>query len=135
MQRTSGVTTIAALFFTAAAYLVIIGVAMLGAPDAISLNLGTPLLHGLELDGPYIFLRVGAGFALIGWELWRLHNWARWAAILVALWGIVMLVPRVSAAAVNFHWPLLTSGFQITVRAAIIWYLLQVQAKEAFGRN
>jgi hypothetical protein len=58
MQRPAGVTVIAVLFFLAAAYLGVVGIAMLASPGTLPMRLGAPLLHGLELAGPYMFLLV-----------------------------------------------------------------------------
>jgi len=126
MPRPAGVTAISILFFAAAIYLWTIGAVMLLEPGAISLMSGAPLMYGLELAGPYMALLVGCGWALVGWGLFRLHNWARWAAMLVMTIGIAWLVPKISAAEIG--WPLLWYGLQIAVRAAAAWYLAQAPA-------
>ena len=77
MERPAGITGIAILFFLTAIYLWAIGALKLLAPEAISLMRGAPLMYGLELAGPYMALLVGGGYALVGWGLFRLHNWAR----------------------------------------------------------
>jgi len=123
MQRPALVTAIAALFLLAAMYLWTISAIMLFAPGTISLMSGAPLMYGLELAGPYMALLVGCGWALVGWGLFRLHNWARWAAMLVLTIGIAWLVPKISAAEIGL--PLLWYGFQIALRAAAAWYLAQ----------
>jgi hypothetical protein len=123
MPRPAGVTAISVLFFAAATYLWTIAVVMLLAPGAISLRSGAPLMYGLELAGPYMALLVGCGWVLVAWGLFRLHNWARWAAMLVMTLGIAWLVPKISAAEIG--WPLLWYGLQIAVRAASAWYLAQ----------
>ena len=125
----------AILFFLAAAYVFVIGVLMLTRPGIVSMRLGEPLLHGLELAGPYMFLVVGAAGAIIGWGLLRLNSWARWAAIVAAIAGIVMLVPSVSAAATDFRWSLLWAGLGIMVRVAVVWYLLQEPTRVAFTKG
>ena len=94
MRQPSGVTAISVVFFLAAIYLWTIGAVKLLAPDAISLMSGSQFMYGLELAGPYMALLVGWGWALVAWGLLRLHNWARWAAMLVMIWGIAWLVPR-----------------------------------------
>jgi hypothetical protein len=126
MPRPAGVIAISFVFFAAAIYLWTIGVVMLLAPGAISLGSGAPLMYGLELAGPYMALLVGCGWALVAWGLFRLHNWARWAAMLVMTLGIAWLVPKISAAEIG--WPLLWYGLQIAVRAAAAWYLAQAPA-------
>ena len=134
MPRPAGVTAIAVLFFLAAAYLCVIGLTMLSARGAISMALGAPLLGGLETAGPYMFLLMAAFGALIGWGLLRLHSWARRVAMILAIIGVVLLVPSVSAAAVEFRASLIWGGLGIMVRVAVAWYLGQISVKEAFTR-
>jgi len=83
-------------------------------------------MFGLELAGPYMALLVGAGYAFVGWGLFRLHRWARRLTLLVLALGIGMLVPQISAA--QLGWPVLWYGFQIAARAAAAWYLVQSSA-------
>jgi hypothetical protein len=93
---------------------------------------GAQFMYGLEIAGPYMALLVGAGWALIGWGLFRLHNWARWAAMLVMTVGIAWLVPKISSAELGL--PLLWCGLQIALRAAVAWYLAQAPAViDSFG--
>jgi hypothetical protein len=123
MQRPIGVTMIALLFFLAAIYLWTISVVKLVAPEAISLMAGSQLMYSLELAGPYMALLVGTGYALIGWGLFRMHNWARWAAMLVMVVAVASLVPTISMAEIGV--PLLWYGLQIALRVAVGWYLAQ----------
>src|SRR5579862_47957 len=117
MPRPAGVTVISILFFAAALYLWTIGLVKLLAPNAITLMSGAQLMYGLELAGPYMALLVGSAWALVGWGLFRLHNWARWAAMLVMIIGVAWLVPKISMAelGLQFAW----YGFQIMGRAAV----------------
>ena len=108
---------------------------MLASPGAVSMALAAPLLSGLELAGPYMFLLTAGVGALIGWGLLRLNNWARRAAIVVALVGVVMLVPGVSAAAVDFRAALFWAGLGIIVRVMMVWYLYQEPIKEDFTKD
>jgi hypothetical protein len=135
MERPTGVTVIAILFFLAAAYLCVAGATMLASPGAFPMRIGAPLLHGLELAGPYMFLLVGAVGALVAWGLLRLNNWARRVAVVAALVGVVMLIPSVSAAASDFGWPLAWGGLGIIVRAAVAWYLLLGEGPDAFQQR
>jgi hypothetical protein len=126
MQRPAGVTAIAVVFVVAAGYLWTIAVVKLAAPNAISLTSGAPLMYGLELAGPYMALLAGCGWALVGWGLFRMHNWARWAAMGVMVLGVAALVPRISSAELGV--PLFWDGLQIAVRVAAGWYLAQAPA-------
>ena len=126
MQRPAGVTAISVLFFLGAICLWTIAAVKLIAPNAISLMSGSQLMYGLELAGPYMALLVGSGYALIGWGLFRIHNWARWAAMLVITIGVASLVPKISMAELGA--PILWYGLQIALRAAAAWYLAQAPA-------
>jgi len=125
----------ALVFFLAAAYLGVVGALMLAAPGKVSMAMGAPLLSGLELAGPYMFLLVAGIAALIAWGLLRLNSWARRAALVAAFAGAVMLIPGVSAAAVDFRASLLWEGLGVVIRVAIVWYLFQEPAKQAFAKN
>ena len=134
-SRPAGVTAIASIFLLAAAYLLAIGLTLLISPGIFPLMLGAPLLHGLELGGPYMFLLMGALGALIGWGLLRLNNWARPAAILTALLGVIMLVPSVSGSVVYFDFGSLAwSGLGVMARVAMLWYLFQEPVKNQFSK-
>jgi len=122
-MRPIGVTVISVVLLLAAAYLWAIGAMMLFAPGSVSLMAGAPLMFGLELAGPYMALLLGAGYALVGWSLFRLHRWGRRLTLLVLALGIGMLVPQISAA--EWGWPVLWYGLLIAVRAAAAWYLVQ----------
>ncbi|HEY6763313.1 MAG TPA: hypothetical protein VI386_00965, partial [Candidatus Sulfotelmatobacter sp.] len=63
-------------------------------------------------------------WGLVGWGLLRMHNWARWVAMLACVIGIAFAIPAISSAAdiAGMIWP---SGIGIILRAAVVWYLLQ----------
>jgi hypothetical protein len=125
---------VAVIFFIAAGYLILLGVLILALPGTVSMTMGSPILNGLELAGPYMFLLIGAAGAAIGFGLLRLNNWARWAAILTSLVGMVMLIPSVSAAAVDFRPALFWNGLGVIVRMVVVWYLYQSPVAETFQR-
>jgi hypothetical protein len=126
MQRPTGVTLLSVLFFAAALYLWTIAVVKLLAPEAVSLMSGAPLMDGLALAGPYMALLVGAAYGLVGWGLFRMHNWARWVAMLAMVIGVASLVPRISMAELGV--PVFWYGLQIALRVAVGWYLAQAPA-------
>jgi hypothetical protein len=135
VERPLGVTAVAGLFFAVAAYLATVGVVKLGWPDAISLSLGAPFLHGLELWGSYMFLITAATAAAIGIGLLRLNNIARRLAIVVTIAGMVLLIPKVSAETGDFSWRFFGAATAIIVRVMIVWYLWQSWTAEKFIRN
>ncbi len=132
----AGVRAIAALYALCGIYLGIAGMVMLVHPGAISLSAGAPLLFGLELAGPYMFLLTAVAGAAVAWGLSRLNNITRHVAQLVAITGIVMLVPAVSAAtaAANLR-TLIPGGAGIIVRVLVAWYLAQAEVAEQFHRT
>ena len=136
MERPASVTVIAALFFLVAGYLATVGIVGLVAPGTLSMTLGAGITYGRELTGPQTALSVGAGWALVGWGLYRLRNWARWCAILLMVIGVAGSVPAVSAAARDLTWRFFFYGAQIMVRIVIAWYLAaSPELIEAFVRK
>jgi len=107
---------------------------MLANPGLVSMAAGAELLGGLELAGPYMFLLIGTLSAGIALGLWRLHRWARWLAILAAMIGVVVLLPGVSSAMLDFRiGKLAWEGLGTIVRVMIVWYLFQERVREAFA--
>lgn len=128
------VTLISIYFLLSAAYLWVLAAILILSPGKISLMLGSRFMHGLELAGPYMMLLVGSGYALVGWGLYRLHNWARWLAMLSMTLAIGSLVPVISAAQLNLRF--LTCGLEIVVCAAAGFYLAQAPTVlEAFAKS
>jgi hypothetical protein len=129
----TGVRAIAALFALCAIDLGIVGALMLLRPGTIALSAGAPLLFGLELSGPLMFLLmaiVGGGTA---WGLVKLKNIVRRATVLIAIAGIVMLVPSVSAATVMVQPKALAfGGLGIIVRVMVAWYLSRGEVADRF---
>jgi hypothetical protein len=136
MERPASVTVIAVLFFLVAGYLVAIGIADLVAPGTLSMTMRTGVTYGRELTGPQTALSVGVGWALVGWGLYRLRNWARWCAVLLMVIGVAGSVPAVSAAARDLGWRFFFYGAQIMVRVVIGWYLAaSPEVVEAFAKK
>jgi len=134
MQRPFGITVIALLFCGAGVYLWIVGATLLISPGTLSLMAGKQFMYGWELAGPYMTLLFGTGYALVGWGLFRLHNWARWAAMLVMVLGVASLVPRISMAQLGV--PIFWCGLRIALRVALGWYLAQAPAViESFSKK
>ena len=128
-----GVRAIAALFALCGTYLGIVAALMLFRPGTISMSAGAPLLFGLELAGPYMFLLMAGVAGGVGWGLVVLNNLVRHAALLIAIAGIVMLVPSVSAATVTVQPKALArGGLGIIVRVMVVWYLSRGEIVEQF---
>jgi len=129
----NGVRAIAALFALCGIYLGIVAALMLFRPGTVSMSAGAPLLFGLELAGPYMFLLMAVAGGAVAWGLVKLNNIARRAALLIAIAGIVMLVPSVSAATVIVQPKALTfGGLGIIVRVMAAWYLSRGEIVEQF---
>jgi hypothetical protein len=135
MVRPASVTVIAALFFLVAGYLIAVGVIDLVSPGTVSL-VGGPVTYGRELDGPQTAISVGAGWALVGWGLYRLKNWARWCALAILVIGVAGSVPAVSAATRDLGWRFAWYGLQIMVRIVVAWLLAaSPEVVEAFVKK
>ncbi len=94
---------------------------------------GAPLLFGLELAGPYMFLLTAAVGGGVAWGLLELNNIVRHAALLIAITGIVMLVPTVSAATAMVQpRALAIGGLGIIVRVMVAWYLSRGEVADTF---
>jgi hypothetical protein len=136
MERPASATVITVLFFLVAGYLIVAGVIEFAAPGTLALTRAAGITYGRELDGPQTAISVGAGWALVGWGLYRLKNWARWCAVLLMMIGVAGSVPAVSAAARDLGWRFFFFGAQIMVRIVIAWYLAaSPELAEAFKRK
>jgi hypothetical protein len=106
---------------------------MLLRPGTVAMSVGAPLLFGLELSGPYMFLLTAGVGGGVAWGLVELNNIVRHAAVLIAIAGIVMLVPSVSAAAVMVQPKALAfGGLGIIVRVMVAWYLSRGEVADQF---
>ena len=135
MDRPAGITAIAIIFLAASAYLMLLGAVRLADPGAVPLSLAAPLLHGLEIAGPYMFLIAAAIAALVGWGLLRINNLARRAAIVIAIAGMVLLLPKVSSETGDFSLRFFLAALAVIARVMIVWYLWQASTAEAFKRG
>ena len=133
MQRPTLITVISLLLIATAVYLWVLGATLLISPGTLSLVAGKRFMYGLELAGPYMILLFGTGYAIVGWGLFRLHNWARVVVILLMILGVAALVPRISMAPLGL--PVFWYGLQIALRVALGWYLAQAPSViDAFAK-
>jgi hypothetical protein len=133
LETPGGVRAIASLFALCGIYLGIIGVLMLIRPGTVAMSAGAPLLFGLELAGPYMFLLTALIAGGVAWGLIEFINIVRHIAILTTIAGVVMLVPSVSVATVLVQVkPLAFGGFGIIVRVIVAWYLSRGDIAERF---
>jgi len=129
----NGVRAIAALFALCGIYLGVAGAILLISPGTLSMSAGAPLLFGLAIAGPYMFLLAALAAAAVAWGLLKLNNIIRRTAVLIAIAGVVMLVPSVSAATVMVQPKALTSGgVGIIVRVIVAWYLSRREVADQF---
>jgi hypothetical protein len=129
----AGVRAIAALFALCAVYLTILAVLMFARPGAVPMSFAGPLLFGLELAGPYMFLLMALVGGAVTWGLIKRNNITRHVAMLIAITGVVMLVPSVSAATTMANARgLIWGGLGIIVRVIVAWYLSSGEVAEQF---
>ena len=132
MERPAGVVAVAAVFLAASLYLAILAGVRLADPDVAPLSLAAPLLHGLEIAGPYMFLVAAVILGLVGWGMLQLRNIARRVAIAIAILGTILLIPKVSAETGEFSPRFFFAALAVIVRVMIFWYLWQAPAAEKF---
>jgi uncharacterized membrane protein (DUF2068 family) len=133
MRRPIGVTIIAILFLASAVYLWIGGATVLLAPGVYPFTERT-LRQALRLIGPYPTLAVGAFYAVVGWGLFRLKNWARFVAMLVMTIGGGFLLPLLFIAGIGHGWSAAWIGVQLALRAVAVFYLMRSKIIDIFVR-
>jgi len=132
----NGVRAISALFALCGLYLAILAALMLARPGTIPMSAGAPLLFGLELAGPYMFLLAALAGGAVAYGLLKRNNITRHVAMLIAITGIVMLIPPVSAATVTANAKSLAlGGLGIIVRVIVAWNLARAEVVEEFRRR
>jgi hypothetical protein len=141
MERPTGVTILAVLYFIGTAVLglcgllfivggsVLSGVARNGGPGSALFAAGGAVIGGVFLVCALIDLVLGIGFI-------KLQNWARVVAIVFTaigvLFGVLGLVNMVT------HMMVFRLAFQLIVLALEIWivvYLFKPHVKQAFGAS
>lgn len=79
-----------------------------------------------------MFLIAATVATIVGFGLLRLNNLARRAAILIAMAGMVMLIPKVSADASDISAKFFIAGSALMIRVMVVWYLWQIWTAEKF---
>jgi hypothetical protein len=128
IKRPTGVTFLALLYAIIGGFVVVTGLALLVAPDAVDALLQQPnqpftdrLLGAFETAG-------GIGCLAFAFGAWYLRQWARILGFVVIGAGVVSSIPQ-DAAAGSFGAAFITT----VIGGLMIWYLLQPHVKEAFG--
>ncbi len=130
------IRVISVLFFLCGIYLGICGTLILLRPDLIGMSAGAPLLLGLELAGPWMFLLMALAGITVAYGLMHLNNIFRDIALFIACAGVVWLVPAVSAAATSVQpKALFWSGLGIIIRIVVAWNLAKQEVIEAFRKD
>jgi len=131
----NAVRVIAALFAICGLYLATLAALTLASPGGIPMSAAAPLLLGLELAGPYMFLLTAVAGGAVAYGLLKRNNITRHVAMLIAITGIVMLIPPVSAATVSANLKSLAfGGLGIIVRVIVAWCLARPEIVEEFRR-
>jgi uncharacterized membrane protein (DUF2068 family) len=141
MQRPTGVTILAILWFIGAGILVISAlVAFAGGSLLAQMLKNAPgmgnLAGGLVAVVGVIALMFAALYAVTGYGLWALKNWGRILALVLTAIGLLLTLVGLAAVFANFGMSLLIwQIIRIAICAWIIWYLLQPTVKQAFGQT
>lgn len=130
--RPTGVTILAWLVLAGAAFL--LGSGALVAAGKVPLAWGAPLLNGLELMGPSIFLLAAVLIAAIGYGMLKLQRWSRLATIVLAAWVLAAAIPGLSSAVANIRpWAIARQGAVIIGSIMAIRYLIDAPVRSAFA--
>lgn len=143
MERPIGVTIIAVFEFFITILLIIIAVASamgasvlgailartssLGADPGFAVFAGTGIIVAALLSLP------AAAFAVLGFGMWNLRNWARVATMILAVLGAV-------GASVGFVWALMhfrilgvmVTSIRLGIDLLVLWYLSQARVRRSF---
>jgi uncharacterized membrane protein (DUF2068 family) len=103
---------------------------------------GWPLARGRWLVGGTLATWGAAALLLFAalngaaaFGMWRLHNWGRRLAALLAAAGVALLVPEIASAVTDAHLlPILRVGAGTVVRLMILQYLWRSDVRDAFAR-
>ena len=139
MERPTGVTIIAVLYFIGAAFLALFGILIIvggsllsglahaGGPASALFAMGGAIVGAILLVFAVLDLAIGIGFI-------KLQNWARVVAIIFL--GIGLLFGVLGMLSMFAHLMIVLLTFRLIVLAIEIWilvYLFKPHVKQAFG--
>jgi uncharacterized membrane protein (DUF2068 family) len=138
MERPTGVTILAILAFVGAGLLVLaalgfllVGGVMLSRMAAMPMG----MMGGIGVAFVAVFCLVFAVlYVVIGAGLWKLQNWARILAIVLAALAVLFQALGVLGALAHFHpFLFIWRAIFLAIDVWIIVYLLKPNVKQAFG--
>jgi len=143
MGRPVGVTILAILAFIGAAFCLLGGIAMMAGGGFMATLMSQQggqgsagaagLFAGLGAVAGVFIIIVGGVYALVGFGLWKLKNWARIVSIVLLGIGVAVQLLGLLGTLAHFNlFAFVWSVLWIAVDAFIIWYLLKPEVKAAF---
>jgi hypothetical protein len=143
MNRPTGVTVIAVLYFIGAAFCILGGLGMIlgggflasiiSQSQANGAGAGAGIMAGLGAALGIGLLICAAIAALLGWGLMKLKEWARITAIVFAALGLLFGALGLFGALLHFAIVLLFGVvIRLAINGCILWYLLKPEVKAAF---
>jgi hypothetical protein len=135
MRRPLGVTVIGCFFLLAAVYLCAIGTGILLVPGAIASLRTVLFVHVLKQLSPYLTILIGVSWAVVGFGLFQLRDWARFTATIMLSIGVAWELVSVLLGSVHFGWRIAGVGLKIVLRAGAVAYLMMPAVMEAFRRK
>jgi hypothetical protein len=132
MKRPLGVTLIGCWCLLAGVYLCSIALVQILTPQAIPSLRHLPVVYALKLVSPYYALAIGGIWAGLAWGLFKLHDWARWAAQIVLAIGIAFALPMMYFNHIHFGWRTLAEIADMILRVLAVGYLFAPKVMDAF---
>ena len=141
MNRPTGVTVIAVLYFLSAACLALLGVLLIvggGMAGAAMKDSGSTggmaLLATMGVAGAIACFVMALIPGVVGWGMWSLKNWARIVALVLA--GLGLLTNGLGLLGSLMHFEIITFTIGAIIVGLYVWvviYLLKPHVKAAFG--
>ncbi len=142
MNRPTGVSVIAIFFFVATVCCALFGIGVIAGGGFVATMMnrggqGGPMAAGMMAGlgavlGVFILV-IGAVYAVLGWGLWTLKDWARLVTIVLTGLGAVLSLPGFLRTLIHFSLGgFVWSAFWLAVDIVIIWYLLKPEVKAVF---